>query len=64
MPLSKKKQAKMEMASRRSKVNERSLDGRGYFMDAGAEEDVRKYLSTGDENILNQLPDYRGMRRK
>jgi hypothetical protein len=63
MPLSKKKQAAMELAERRRKVNARSLDGKGYFMDAGDESDVRRYLETGDETILNQLPDYGSSRR-
>jgi len=64
MPLSKRKQKKMELAARQEKVNVRSLNGRGYFMDAGAEGDVKRYLETGDEAILNSLPDYRKIQSK
>ena len=62
MALSQKKRDKMEMADRRKKVAERSLDGKGYFMDANVEADIARYLRSGDEHFLNQLPDYRKIR--
>lgn len=49
----------MQMAIRQKLISSRSLDGKGYFMDAGVEDDVRKFLATGDLDILNRIPDYR-----
>ena len=63
MPLSQRKKARMIQAERQRKVNARSLNGKGYFMDAGDEDLARRYLATGDENLLNKLPDYPLLRR-
>lgn len=62
MPLSKRKQAKMELEERHQAVNRRSLNGKGYFMDAAAEIDAQKYIETGDVSYLDRLPDYRTFR--
>lgn len=58
MALSKVKQARMALKERRKKVNARSLNGRGYFMDANHDATAREYIETGDESLLNDLPDY------
>lgn len=63
MPLSEKKQKKLELKARQELINNRSLDGKGYFMDTNAEIDARKYLETGDEKYLEYLPDYSYRRR-
>lgn len=58
MPLSKKKRTSMELADRVRKVNARSLNGKGYFMDHGHEMTAQKYIETGDQTLLDSLPDY------
>lgn len=63
MPLSQKKRQKMEIARRHEEVNVRSLNGKGYFMDAYDDSNARKYLETGDPAILARLPDYREIRK-
>lgn len=63
MPLSEKKQKKLELKARQELINNRSLDGKGYFMDTNAEIDAGKYLETGDEKYLEYLPDYSYRRR-
>lgn len=56
MSLSKKKLEQLELRKRRDKVNARSLDGKGYFMDANWESQARKYVETGDPKFLEGLP--------
>lgn len=63
MPLSQKKQARLEAQRRQKEINVRSLDGKGYFMDAGVEAYVRIYMRNGDPEILKQIPDYREIRK-
>lgn len=63
MPLSAKKKAKHELKRRQDAINERSLNGKGYFMDAQADISAKEYLRTGDESLLNDLPDYREIRK-
>lgn len=64
MPLSKKKQEKVEFDRRQKEVNQRSLNGKGYFMDAGVEGDVKRYLDSGLQSDLDKLPDYRKIRQE
>lgn len=54
--LSQSKRDKIERARRIREVNARSLDGEGYFMDAGWEHSAQKYVDTGDERYLENLP--------
>lgn len=63
MPLSKKKQEKATLAKRREIINKRSLDGKGYFMDANWESYARQFLETGDENLLAHIPDFSDRRK-
>lgn len=59
MPISKAKKESMVKKKRAIKVASRSLDGRGYFMDAHDDSVARKYIETGEEGLLESLPDYR-----
>lgn len=58
MPFSQKKQERADLKRRRQLVNVRSLNGKGYFMDAGADADAQLYIETGDERYLERLPNY------
>lgn len=59
MTLSKTKAESIARKRRRYLVNQRSLDGKGYFMDSANERDASAYVETGDPKLLNNLPDYR-----
>ena len=63
MSLSNKKTNKIEMKRRASLINSRSLDGKGYFMDASVEATVSLYLETGNPDLLKNIPDYRKIKR-
>lgn len=63
MPLSKEKREKIALRTRRAKVNDRSLDGHGYFMDTHVESYAKRYIETGDEKWLAQVPDYSKFRK-
>lgn len=56
MALSKTKRDKIERARRQAEVNRRSLNGKGYFMDANWEAVAKLYVETGDESLLARLP--------
>lgn len=63
MALSKRKNDRLEIRRRQKLLNNRSLDGRGYWMDAGHEATAREFLLTGKDETLNLLPDYSHNRR-
>lgn len=56
MAISNAKRDKMERGRRLIEVAKRSLDGRGYFMDAGLESHAGDYMDTGDQKHLDFLP--------
>lgn len=62
MSLSEKKKNKMKRTKRVSEVNARSLNGKGYFMDASIELFAKRYIETGNPEDLERLPDYRKFR--
>lgn len=56
MALSKTKADKIAKQKRQDEVNARSLDGKGYFMDANWQASAKLYVETGDEKHLTYLP--------
>lgn len=56
MPMSKAKQDKIARRKRVAEVNARSLNGKGYFMDANWRLYADRYVETGDPKYLALLP--------
>jgi hypothetical protein len=59
MAISKAKKEKIARDKRVKEMDERSLNGKGYWMDANHEVYARLYIDEGDKAYLDALPDYR-----
>lgn len=63
MALSRQKQEKMARVKRQKEVQERSLTGHGSFWEARHDAAAAKYIETGEQQYLSDLPDYRKIRQ-
>lgn len=63
MALSRQKQEKMARVKRQKEVQERSLTGQGSFWEPRHDASAAKYIETGEQQYLSDLPDYRKIRQ-